>query len=94
VRAINNAGILSAASASSAGIALIDPNWIPLASMSNSALLNWSSVSGKTYQVWSTTNLLAPFTPISSVITAGAPVLTFTNNPTNTAQYFKIQLFQ
>jgi glycosidase len=93
VQAVNNAGILSAASASSPGIALVDPNWIPVVSMTNSQKLSWSSVSGKAYQVWSTTNLLSPFTPLGGVMTAGAPVITFTNNATNAAQYFKIQLF-
>ena len=33
-----------------------------------------------------------PFTAFSGVITATAPVMTFTNNPTNSARYFKIQL--
>jgi glycosidase len=93
VQAVNNAGIRSAASASSPGIALIDPNWIPIVSMTNSQTLSWTSISGKAYEVWSTTNLLAPFTPLSGVMTAGAPVITFTNNSTNAAQFFKIQLF-
>ena len=57
VSAVNNAGIQGAFSASSSGVALVDPGWIPVASMPTSRLLNWNSVSGKTYQVWSTTNL-------------------------------------
>jgi hypothetical protein len=93
VSAINNAGIESPASASSAGVALIDPGWIPTASVEAGAILYWNSVSGKTYQVWSTTNLTVPFTPIGGVITSTAPLLMFTNNATNPAQYFKIQLF-
>jgi hypothetical protein len=93
VQAVNNAGIRSAASASSPGIELVAPNWIPIASMTNSQTLSWSSVSGKAYQVWSTTNLSAPFMPFSGVMTAGAPVITFTNTSTNAAQYFKIQLY-
>jgi hypothetical protein len=61
--------------------------------MTNSGILNWSSVSGKVYQVWSTTNLLTPFAPVSGTLTAGAPMMTFTNNSTNAAQYFRIELF-
>ncbi|HWD93464.1 MAG TPA: hypothetical protein VG938_14070 [Verrucomicrobiae bacterium] len=93
VTAINNAGIAGAPSSSSPGITLVDPNWIPVAGMTESGILNWSSVSGKVYQVWSTTNLLAPFTPFSGNLTAGAPIMTFTNNSTNAAQYFRIELF-
>jgi hypothetical protein len=92
VAAVNNAGIESSASGS-AGIALVNPAWIPVASMADKNLLNWSSVSGKTYMVWSTTNLAVPFTAFSGVVTATAPTLTFTNNPTNAARYFKVQLF-
>ncbi len=91
VTAVNNAGIESSAS-TSAGIALVNPAWIPVASMASSHSLNWSSVSGLTYQVWSTTNLRAPFTLFSGVVTAAAPTLTFTNQPTNAARYFKVQL--
>ena len=91
VTAVSNAGIESSASSSS-GIALVNPAWIPVANMTAQNLLNWSSVSGQTYQVWSTTNLTLPFTPFSGVVTATAPVLTFTNNPTNAARYFRIQL--
>jgi hypothetical protein len=91
VTAVNNAGIESAAGVSSA-IALLNPAWIPVASMAAQNLLHWSSVSGETYQVWSTTNLSLPFTPFSGTVTAAAPALTFTNTPTNAARYFKIQL--
>ena len=91
VTAVNNAGIESSAS-SSAGIALVNPAWIPVANMAAENLLNWGSVSGKTYQVWSTTNLTVPFSVFGGVVTATAPALTFTNNPTNAARYFKIQL--
>jgi hypothetical protein len=93
VSAVNNAGIQGTFSASSAGVALVDPQWIPVAGMKTSSILNWNSVSGKTYQVWSTTNLMVPFTPLSGLMTATVSALTFTNTPTNTAQYFRIQLF-
>ena len=55
-------------------------------------ILNWSSVSGETYQVWSTTNLAVPFTAFSGMVTAGAPALTFTNSSTNAARYFKSKM--
>jgi hypothetical protein len=91
VTAINNAGSASSA-ASSAGIALVNPAWVPVASLTAKNLLSWSSVSGETYQVWSTTNLSVPFTQFSGTITAAAPVFTFTNSLTNAARYFKIRL--
>ena len=91
VSAVNNAGIESSTS-SSPGIALVNPAWIPIASMAAKNLLNWSSVYGKTYQVWSTTNLVLPFTPFSGSVTATAPALTFTNSSTNATRYFKVQL--
>jgi glycosidase len=92
-RAVNNAGIAGPASASSAGIELIDPGWIPIVSVNASGILTWNSVPGKVYQVWSTTNLSAPFSSIGSPVTATTPVLMFTNNAANPAQFFKVQLF-
>jgi hypothetical protein len=92
VTAVNNAGIESSAS-SSPGIALVNPAWIPVASMTTPNLLKWSSVFGQVYQVWSTTNLAQPFTAFSGMVTASAPTLVFTNYPTNATRYFKIQLF-
>jgi hypothetical protein len=93
VTAVNNAGIESASSAGSTGVALVNPAWVPLASMTAPSQLNWSSVSGKVYQVWSTTNLSVPFTAFGGFVTASAPSLTATNNPTDAARYYKIQLF-
>ena len=91
VAVVNDAGVESSAT-SSAGIALLNSAWVPVASMSDKSFLNWSSVSGETYQVWSTTNLAVPFTAFAETLTATAPTLTFTNNPTNTARYFKVRL--
>jgi glycosidase len=91
VTAVNNAGIESAASTSSS-IALLNPAWIPVASMAAKDLLNWSSVSGQIYQVWSTTNLTLPFTPFSGTVTASAPSTAYATSPTNAVRYFKIQL--
>ena len=89
VTAINNAGIEGPAGPGSNAIALVN---VPVASMAAKNSLNWSSVSGLVYQVWSTTNLSVPFTAYSGMVTANASTLTFTNSPTNSARYFKVQL--
>ena len=91
VTAINNAGIESAPSTSSAGIALLNLGWTPTPAMNRKNFLSWASVSGQVYQVWSTTNLLLPFAPFGNAITAAVPSLVFTNNPTNSTRYFKVQ---
>jgi hypothetical protein len=92
VSAVNNAGIDSTPSASSTGIVLVNPAWVPMANMTVPNLLNWTSVSGMTYQVWSTTNLTVPFTAYGGMVTASAPSFTYTNNATNAVRYFKVQL--
>jgi len=91
VTTVNNANIESPAS-SSPGIALVNPAWVPLATMAAPNLLSWSSVSGLTYQVWSTTNLSVPFTAFSGFITAAVPIMTLTNSATNAARFYKVQL--
>ena len=93
VSAINNAGIQGPASASSAGVLLVDPEWIPVVSMQGSSVLNWTSISGKTYQVWSTTNLGDPYTAISDVITASGPTTQIITNWPDPARFFRIQVF-
>ena len=93
VTAVNNASIESAPSTSGTSIALVNPAWVPVASMTAPSLLNWSSVSGKVYQVWATPNLSVPFTAFGGYVTASAPSLTVTNNPADAARYYKIQLF-
>ncbi|MDR3456100.1 MAG: alpha-amylase family glycosyl hydrolase [Verrucomicrobiae bacterium] len=92
VSAVNNASIESAASSPSIGTLLLNPAWVPVASMTAPNLLNWTSVSGLTYRVLSTTNLALPFTAYGGMVTATIPTLTFTNNPTNSTRYFRIQL--
>lgn len=92
VSAINNAGIQGSLSASSAGVVLVDPAWIPIIHMANSSVLSWSSVSGMVYQVWSTTNLATPFAALGNVITASDSMTSCTNSPTNSAQYYRVQL--
>ena len=90
VTAINNAGIESLPS-TGGGVSLLNPTWTPAPAMSGNNFLNWASVSGQVYQVWSTTNLLLPFAPFGNAITAAVPSLVFTNNPTNSTRYFKVQ---
>ena len=58
--AVSAAGISGSASASSSGVTLVDPGWIPVLSMQGGSVLQWTSVSGKNYQIWSTTDLAAP----------------------------------
>lgn len=93
VSAINNAGIQGPASASSAGVTLVNPNWIPILNLQGSSVLNWTSVSGVTYQVMSTTNLTIPFTPIGSVITGSGPILQITNTSMNSTRFYRIEFF-
>ena len=90
VTAVNNAGIESSPSTGS-GVSLLNPSWTPTPAMIGNNFLNWASVSGQVYQVWSTTNLLLPFAPLGNAITAAVPSLVFTNNPTNSTRYFKVQ---
>jgi hypothetical protein len=91
VTAVNNAGIESSAVTGSS-VALLNPAWIPVASMASKNFLNWSSASGLVYQVMSTTNLSVPFTSFGNIITAATTTVSFPNNPTNAARYFRVQL--
>ena len=93
VSAINNAGVEGAASSGSAGTTLVDPNWIPVLSMNGSSVLTWTSVPGKDYQVWTTTNLSTPFTAVSGLITASQSTTSFTNSPANASRYYRVQFF-
>jgi glycosidase len=93
VSAINNARIQGATSASSAGVTLVDPNWIPVLSMQGNNVLSWTSVSGLTYQVWSTTSLGVPFTTIGGVITASGPTTQSTNNFADPVRFYRVQVF-
>jgi hypothetical protein len=93
VSAINNAGIQGSASASSTGVILVDPNWIPVLTMQVNNVLNWTSVAGKAYQVWSTTNLGIPFTTIGGVITASGPTSQVTNTLPDSVRFYRVQVF-
>ncbi len=93
VSAINNAGIQGPASNSSTGVTLVDPNWIPTLSMQGSSVLSWTSVSGLTYQVWSTTNLGIPFSSVGGVITASQSTTQRTNNVADPVRFYRVQVF-
>jgi hypothetical protein len=93
VSAINNAGIQGPLSANSAGVILVDPGWIPVLSMHGNGVLNWTSVSGKTYQVWTTTNLGIPFTTVGGVITASGPTTRITNTLPDSERFYRVQVF-
>ncbi|HUA38795.1 MAG TPA: hypothetical protein VMA35_10430 [Candidatus Sulfopaludibacter sp.] len=93
VSAINNAGIQGAASASSAGVALVNPDWIPVLNMLGTSVLSWNSVSGKTYQVWSTTNLSMPFAALGGLINAVGSMASYTNHPTDPYRFYRVQFF-
>jgi hypothetical protein len=60
--------------------------------MTNPSVLDWTSVSGMVYQVWSTTDLSVPFAALGNVITASESTTSCTNNPTNSAEYYRVQL--
>jgi glycosidase len=93
VSAINNAGTQGNASASSAKVTLVDPNWIPILSMQGSSVLSWTSVSGLTYQIWSTSDLGTPFTTLGGVIAAFGPMTQTTNNFADPVRFYRVQVF-
>ena len=93
VSAINNAGIQGAYSPVSAGVVLVDQAWIPVLNMQSDRVLSWSSVAGKTYQIWSTTNLAAPFSPFGGTITASGTSVQSTNPASDSARYYRVQIF-
>jgi len=93
VSAINNAGIQGAYSPVSAGVILVDPAWIPVLTMQTGSVLSWSSVAGKTYQIWSATNLAVPFIPFGGTITANGTTLQSTNPASDSARYYRVQIF-
>jgi hypothetical protein len=61
--------------------------------MSGSSVVIWTSVPGKNYQVWTTTNLAVPFSPLSGIITASGLTTCYTNSPADVARYYRVQLF-
>lgn len=93
VSAVNNAGIAGSASASSAGVLLVDPAWVPVPSMLNSSVLGWTSVPGLTYQVLSTADLNVPFTNFGAAVTATNWTTQSTNVVSDSMRFYRIQVF-
>lgn len=93
VSAVNNAGVAGLPSASSPGVVLVNPAWIPVLSVQGNNVFAWTSVSGMTYQVWSTTNLNIPFTSVGGVITASGPTTLSTNTPPDSVRFYRVELF-
>ena len=75
-----------------AGTDPFDPNsLLRILSLADGNLLTWSSVSGKTYRVWSTADLPTSFAPISGVVTASGPTAAWlTPSPTDPATFYRI----
>jgi hypothetical protein len=57
----------------------------------SSSAFDWNSVSRKTYQVWSTTNLSAPFSTLGGLVNATGPAASYTNNPADRTRYFRVE---
>jgi glycosidase len=94
VSVINNAGIEGGFSAASSGTTLVSPDTaFHISPAVNAAVLSWSSVSGMTYQVLSSSNLAQPFAPLSGMISASGSSTSFTNASTNAVEYYRLQLF-
>ncbi len=53
-----------------------------------STILQWSSVNGKKYSIWETTNLLNGFVEVASNLTATPPANVYTNTPPDASSIF------
>lgn len=78
-----------------AGTSPLDVNSVlRILSLSTGNLLTWSSVSGMTYQVHATTDLMSNLTPLSGVITGAAPTATYLDTPaTNSARFYRVKVW-
>jgi glycosidase len=92
VSAINNAGVAGQPSASSTGVYLVNPAWVPVLTAQGNTVIRWNSVAGMAYQLWSTTNLADPFTMMGSSLTATGPVLSSTNLSPAAMRFYRVQL--
>ena len=95
VSVINNAGIEGSFSAPSSGTTLVSPDTAFHINppTDGAVVLNWSSVSGMTYQVLSSSNLAQPFAPLSGMISASGSSTSFTNALTNAVEFYRLQMF-
>ena len=65
-----------------------------LLSLSTGNLLTWSSVSGMTYQVHATTDLMSNLIPLTGVITGAAPTATYLDtSATNAARFYRVKVW-
>ena len=63
-------------------------------SLSTGNLLTWSSVSGMTYQVHATTDLMSNLIPLTGVITGAAPTATYLDtSATNAARFYRVKVW-
>jgi hypothetical protein len=78
-----------------AGTNPLDANSVlKILSLSTGNLLTWSSVSGRTYQVHATANLLSNFTPVSGVLTGFGPTATHLDtSTTNAARFYRVKIW-
>jgi hypothetical protein len=55
--------------------------------------LTWSSVSGKTYRVFATADLMTNSVSISGVVAADGPTTTYLDSPaTNSARFYRVHV--
>ena len=67
---------------------------LKILSLSTGNLLTWSSVSGKTYQVHATADLLTNFAPLSGIVTGVAPTATYLDTAaTNSAKFYRVKIW-
>ncbi len=72
-----------------AGTNPLDANSVlRILSLDNGNLVSWSSVSGKTYRVFMTSDLATNFVPISGLVTAVTTTATYLDSPATNAQRF------
>jgi len=91
VSAINNAGIQGPFSASSPGVVLVDPAWIPVIHMDNASVVDWTSVSARFIRFGSPPIF---WFPLSRWQRHNCHRLntSYTSNPTGLARYYRVQL--
>ena len=62
-------------------------------SLNGGDLLTWSSVSGKTYRVWTATNPATAFSPVSTVVTGSGPTASYLDSSvTNLDRFYRVNV--
>jgi hypothetical protein len=77
-----------------AGTNPLDSNSVlRILSLADGNRLTWSSVSSRTYRVWSTCDLTANSMPVSGVVTASGPTATYLDpTTTNSGKFYRINV--